>query len=294
MTPRTHVYLSPAKINWFLHITGRRADGYHTLETVFQRIDWCDKIDISVHAEGEIRLTDSICSIPNEQNLILKAAQALKRHAHEIGHNVDSLGSNIHLQKNIPMGAGLGGGSSNAATTLLALNELWQLNIDNASLQNIGLALGADVPFFVSPYSGALARGVGEELTPLDLPKRDLLLVKPNVHADTRSVYQHELLIRNHAPLTQSSAELQNQLAQLQANSKLTNDMQPAAFAIAPEIEQVHSSLCAAVPNAYVRMSGSGATIFACPRNDVELEALKVWQAQCPEQWVSRWCETLA
>lgn len=159
-----HTYQSPAKINWFLHITGRRADGYHSLETVFQRIDWCDEIHITPNTDGQIYLSDS-ASIAVSDNLIYRAALALKAHVQQHATNSEQaeraaqLGADIELHKNIPMGAGLGGGSSNAATTLIALNELWQTNVDNATLQAIGLTLGADVPFFISPHASAFARG---------------------------------------------------------------------------------------------------------------------------------------
>ena len=294
MTTAAHTYQSYAKINWFLHITARRADGYHTLETVFQRIDWHDEIRITPRDDGQIILNSSVGNIPNAQNLIIRAADALKQFAQQAGQNVSPLGANIHLQKNIPMGAGLGGGSSNAATTLLALNQLWHLNLNQLQLQTIGLGLGADVPFFVSPYNSALARGIGEELTPLALPECELLLVKPNVHADTRSVYQHPLLRRDHAPLNISIEALQTQLQNHADRNTLSNDMQAAAFAIAPEIAHSYSALKTAAPHAYVRMSGSGATVFACPHNEIEHQALKQWQAECPAQWTSRWCHTLA
>lgn len=294
-----HTYSSPAKINWFLHITGRRADGYHTLETVFQRIDWCDEIHIMPNNDGQIYLSDS-ARITVTDNLIYRAALALKQHLRqhatgtEDAERIEQLGADIELHKNIPMGAGLGGGSSDAATTLMALNELWQANLDNATLQQIGLTLGADVPFFISPYASALARGVGEELTPLHVPPRELLLVKPNVHADTRSVYQHPLLVRDHAPLEEGVHDLEKQLQRLDAHAPLANDMQSAAFVIAPEIENVYKTLQTIAPQAYVCMSGSGATVFACPNTAEERAALAQWQEnECPSHWVSRWCRTL-
>ena len=192
------------------------------------------------------------------------------------------------------MGAGLGGGSSDAATTLIALNDLWQAHLDNATLQGICLTLGADVPFFISPHSAAFARGVGEELTPMALAPRELLLVKPNVHADTRLVYQHPLLVRDHAPLETGIHDLERQLQRLDAHAPFSNDMQSAAFIIAPEIEAVYKTLQAVAPQAYVCMSGSGATVFACPNTADERAALAQWQTtDCPSHWLSRWCKTL-
>ena len=298
-----HTYSSPAKINWFLHITGRRADGYHTLETVFQRIDWCDEIHITPNQDGQIYLfnaNNDSANITVTDNLIYRAALALKQHLLEHAVNpeqterIEQLGADIELHKHIPMGAGLGGGSSDAATTLIALNELWQANVDNATLQQIGLTLGADVPFFISPYASALARGVGEALTPLTVAPRELLLVKPNVHADTRSVYQHPLLVRDHAPLEEGVHDLEKQLQRLDAHAPFANDMQSAAFVIAPEIETVYKTLQTIAPQAYVCMSGSGATVFACPNTTEERAALAQWQeSECPSHWISRWCRTL-
>ncbi|MCE1175678.1 MAG: 4-(cytidine 5'-diphospho)-2-C-methyl-D-erythritol kinase [Burkholderiales bacterium] len=290
----TQTYLSPAKINWFLHIVGKRADGYHLLETVFQKIDWCDELHISPNTTGQIQLTGDLSGVAAEHNLIHRAASALKVHAHTQSKSVDDLGADIHIHKNIPTGAGLGGGSSNAATVLIALNQLWQLDFDNDTLQAIGLQLGADVPFFVSPQPSAFAQGIGEKLTPIELPARELLLVKPNVHADTRAVYQHPQLVRDHAPLNMIMSELSVQLRNLNAHTLLSNDMQAAAFAIAPEIKQVRDALQNIAPQAYVRMSGSGATVFVSPQSVAERDALNQWLETCPADWQHRWCRTLS
>jgi 4-diphosphocytidyl-2-C-methyl-D-erythritol kinase len=290
----THAYFAPAKINWFLHITGKRPDGYHLLETVFQKIDWRDEIHIRLNDSGQIELGGDLSGVAIEHNLAYRAASALKDLARSQGKAIEHLGAHITLHKNIPTGAGLGGGSSNAATVLNALNDLWQLNFPNDTLQKIGLQLGADVPFFVSPYSSALARGVGEILTDIPLPGRELLLIKPNVHADTREVYQHPLLVRNHAPLSMDMPMLNQQLQNLHEQSPLSNDMQAAAFAIAPEIERVYTALSAIAPKAYVRMSGSGATVFVCPTNHAERTLLDDWLNNCPAHWQHRWCRTLS
>ena len=289
-----HTYLSPAKINWFLHIIGKRADGYHLLETVFQKIDWYDELRIHPNITGQIRLEGDLSGVTVEHNLIYRAASALKTYAHVSGKDTTYLGADIHIQKNIPTGAGLGGGSSNAATVLTALNQLWQLDFDNDTLQIIGLQLGADVPFFVSPHPSAFAQGVGEKLTPIRLPARELLLVKPNVHADTRAVYQHPQLVRDHALLNMTMCELSEQLHHLNECTTLNNDMQAAAFAIAPVIKQVHATLQDITPHAYVRMSGSGATVFVSPQNATERDALNHWLKTCPEDWQHRWCRTLS
>lgn len=299
----THHYRSPAKINWFLHITERLPNGYHSLETVFQKIDWYDDIEIELLNHPHIELTGDLSDLAPEHNLIYRAAQALQRHAqerlkqHPQSHNPNSppipLGARIHLRKHIPMGAGLGGGSSNAATVLNALNHLWQLDLDPSTLADFAVKLGADVPFFVQPHSSAFAQGIGEQLTPISLPACTLLLIKPQAHASTQAVYQHQDLERNHPKLTQTPQTLSALIPQLNAQSPLGNSMQSAAFAIAPEIRQVYDTLRALLPEAYIRMSGSGATVFAYVQTPEQTTILQNWQTQAPPQWQYRWCQTL-
>lgn len=166
-------YLSPAKLNLFLHITGRRNDGYHNLQTLFQLLNWGDEMTFSPNQSGQIQIDCNDQSVATEDNLAYRAAALLQQQtrAHQCG--VD-----ISLQKRIPTGAGLGGGSSNAATTLLALNELWQINLDSTELMAMGRTLGADVPVFIEGHS-AWAEGIGEQLTAVTLPCWDYLIVKP-------------------------------------------------------------------------------------------------------------------
>ena len=289
----THRYLSPAKINWFLHITARLDNGYHSLQTVFQKIDWYDTIDIKIHDGPQIELSGDMSELPAQDNLIYRAAKALQAHASDAGVSTSHLGATLTLQKNIPTGAGLGGGSSNAATVLNALNQLWQLNLPAETLHCIAITLGADVPFFLGSAAAAFASGIGEELTPMALPACELFLVKPDVHASTQAVYQHPLLVRNHPLLTQSIDQLAQAIPLLDAHSDLANNMQGAAFDVAPEIERVYISLKNAVSSAYVRMSGSGATVFVYVRNEAEKRALQTWQASAPSSWQQRWCRTL-
>ncbi|AXF84483.1 4-diphosphocytidyl-2-C-methyl-D-erythritol kinase [Ephemeroptericola cinctiostellae] len=284
-------YLSPAKINWFLHVTGRRADGYHTLETVFQCIDWCDELHIHADANGVIRLSGNLCGVADTDNLAHRAARALQQHAHAQGIATDHLGAHIHLVKHIPTGAGLGGGSSNAATVLRVLNEVWNLHFDNPTLQTIGLTLGADVPFFVSQYSAAFARGVGETLQALNLVSRELLLVNPNVHVNTRAVFTHPSLPRQHAPLSDSLDALQTQLNHLPFQNSHSNDLEVVTFAVSPEVKAVYDAL---KPLAPTRMSGSGATVMACPSNEAEHQALNEWTQRCPTHWQFRWVKNIA
>jgi len=199
MTGATPVWPAPAKLNLFLHILGRRPDGYHELQTCFQFIDLCDEITIEVRADGQIRRALDIPGLPESADLCLRAALALKQ------ATGSPLGADIRLRKRIPIGGGLGGGSSDAATCLVALNELWELNLPTADLAALGLKLGADVPVFVHGRV-AWAEGVGERLTPLYPPlapvESNYLILKPNIFVSTAAVFQDPELTRNSAPIT--------------------------------------------------------------------------------------------
>jgi 4-diphosphocytidyl-2-C-methyl-D-erythritol kinase len=199
MTAATPVWPAPAKLNLFLHILGRRPDGYHELQTCFQFIDLCDEISIEVRADGQIRRALDIPGLPESADLCLRAAHALKE------ATGSPLGADIRLRKRIPIGGGLGGGSSDAATCLAALNELWELNLPTEDLAALGLKLGADVPVFVHGRV-AWAEGVGERLTPLYPPRAPVepnyLILKPNVFVSTAEVFQDPELTRNSAPIT--------------------------------------------------------------------------------------------
>jgi 4-diphosphocytidyl-2-C-methyl-D-erythritol kinase len=164
------VLRSPAKLNLFLHITGRRPDGYHLLQSVFQLIDWCDTITLTDIPENEVRRINPIAGVPPEQDLVVRAAKLLKEFCKFDG------GVEITLQKEIPMGAGLGGGSSDAATTLIGLNALWKLKLDKETLAKLGLQLGADVPFFIHGQN-AFVEGIGEKIQGIELENRDILVI---------------------------------------------------------------------------------------------------------------------
>jgi 4-diphosphocytidyl-2-C-methyl-D-erythritol kinase len=183
--------LSPAKLNLFLHITGRRSDGYHELQTLFQLLDWGDHLSFTANHSGDITLDSDVDGLPMEENLIVRAARLLQR---------DTLGVHIALQKQIPTGAGLGGGSSNAASTLLALNHLWKLGLSTGTLQSLGTQLGADVPVFVGAHT-AWAEGIGEILTPVELPERWYLVLVPDCHVSTAEIFSHPQLTRNTIPI---------------------------------------------------------------------------------------------
>ena len=199
MTPPRSVWPAPAKLNLFLHILGRRPDGYHELQTCFQFVDLCDEITIDVRADGQIRRALDIPGLPQDADLCMRAAHALK------DASGSPLGADISLLKRIPIGGGLGGGSSDAATCLVALNHLWGINWPTAKLAALGLKLGADVPVFVQGRV-AWAEGVGERLIslypPLAPDEPNYLILKPNVFVSTAEVFQDPELTRNSAPIT--------------------------------------------------------------------------------------------
>ena len=182
--------LSPAKLNLFLHITGRRPDGYHNLQTLFQLLDYGDTLSFSLREDGEISLSPPIPGVPFEDNLIIKAVRLLQQLS-----NTD-LGVDIQLEKRLPMGGGIGGGSSNAATTLVALNHLWQCGFSSQQLQVFGLRLGADVPVFVNAQT-AWAEGVGETLQPIEMPENWFLVAQPDCHVSTQAIFSHKDLTRD-------------------------------------------------------------------------------------------------
>jgi 4-diphosphocytidyl-2-C-methyl-D-erythritol kinase len=243
---------SPAKLNLFLHVTGRREDGYHDLQTVFQLLDWGDEMSFEVKERGGVELSGDTGDIPHADNLILQAVEALKR---------PDKGAHIHVKKNIPRGGGLGGGSSNAATTLMALNQLWQLGLDHNQLMALGAPLGADVSVFLLGQS-AWAEGVGDVLSPLALPKRWYLIAQPQCRVSTAEIFGQPELTRHTAPIT----------VQAFFSGAAGNDLQGIAMARYPEIRQALEWLMSEADNAL--MTGSGACVFAA--FDTEAEAHRV------------------
>ena len=195
MTDSWTSWPAPAKLNLFLHIVGRRPDGYHLLQTVFQLLDWGDTLRLRVRADGEIARVGDVPGVLPESDLCLRAAQALRL------HSGSRLGADIAVDKRIPLGGGLGGGSSDAATVLVALNALWSVGLSPDTLAGIALDLGADVPVFVRGYS-AWAEGVGEKLTPIALGQRHYVIVDPGVSIATSTLFQAPELTRNSPPLT--------------------------------------------------------------------------------------------
>lgn len=238
----TLTLLSPAKLNLFLHITGRRADGYHELQTLFRMLDWGDQLHFSPNSSGEVTLGGSELNFPPADNLIVRAALALPRSS-------GSQGVHIELQKRIPEGGGLGGGSSNAATTLLALNQLWELGMSISQLQQLGAQLGADVPVFTAGYT-AWAEGVGEILTPVELPECWYLVVVPPCHVSTAEIFSNEQLTRNTSPIKIA--------AFFEGHSR--NDCQNLVRNLYPEVDNALKWL----DNfGEAKLTGTGACVFA-------------------------------
>jgi 4-diphosphocytidyl-2-C-methyl-D-erythritol kinase len=250
--------LAPAKLNLFLHITGRRADGYHELQTLFQLLDYGDELsfdplpngDLSLHAEGP-----TASAMPLDDNLILQAAELLRQEAMD-----PMLGAAISVGKRLPAGAGLGGGSSDAAATLLALNELWQLDLPEARLCELGVKLGADVPVFLRGRS-AWAEGVGEILTPVELPNAFFLVVTPPCFVSTKEVFSQENLTRNSPAIKMADF--------LAGRSR--NDCEAVTRALYPAVAEALDWLAQFTE---ARMTGTGASVFARCESRAEAEQL--------------------
>ena len=253
MTTET-CYPAPAKLNLFLHVVGRRADGYHLLETVFRFLDVGDEIEITPRDDGAIRLLNPLPDVPPESDLCWRAARLLQT------HTGCRLGADIRLFKRLPLGGGLGGGSSDAATVLLVLNRLWRLDLDRATLRHLGLGLGADVPVFLFGRS-AFARGVGEVLEAIPLPPASYVVLMPPVHVATPAVFAHPALTRD-TPSVRIHA-----LPEAYGR----NDLAPVACALHPVVGEYLEWL-----GRYgeARMTGSGACVFASFRDRAAAEAV--------------------
>jgi 4-diphosphocytidyl-2-C-methyl-D-erythritol kinase len=256
------VWPAPAKINLFLHVVGRRDDGYHLLQTVFRFIDRADRLHFEPRTDGRIVLANPLPGVPPETDLTVRAAQAL-RAATGIAEGVT-----IHLEKNLPMGGGLGGGSSDAATTLIALNRLWHADLESAALQRIGLALGADVPIFIHGRT-AFAEGVGEQFTDVIAPPAWYLVLVPPVAVPTPAIFRSPNLRRDTPPITAA--------AWLPGDG--SNDLEPVACALYPEVAR-HLEFLRRFGDA--RMSGSGACCFVVLPDQAAADAAL---AACPAEF---------
>lgn len=271
---------APAKLNLFLHITGRRADGYHLLQSVFILVDWADTLHIERRDDGLLRRHDLGPALPAD-DLSLRAARALQQ------ASGCPYGADISVLKSVPWGAGMGGGSSDAATVLLALNRLWNLDWPRARLLDLATPLGADVPFFVGG-DNAFVEGIGEKLTPIGWAPRRYAVVKPAESLGTAGIFSHPDLARDTEPAT-----LVGSLAHMNAESEAgisafgRNDLQPVAQALCPPIEQVAQWLESRFGNS--RMTGSGSAVFA----RVDAEGVSWPEGDLPRGWTGRMCRSL-
>ena len=271
--------LAPAKLNLFLHITGRRPDGYHLLQSVFMLIDWYDTLHFEVRSDGQISREDLNVPLPPD-DLITRAARLLKQ------STGTSQGAHIAIEKSIPAQAGMGGGSSDAATCLLALNKLWGLGLSVKQLAELGLKLGADVPFFLHGHN-AWVEGVGEIMTPISLPPAQFAVVKPFEGLETAKIFGSEALKRDTKPATIS-------VFAADPYGFGHNDLQPVAQRLCPQISDAIAWLESASLAFLVkgRMTGSGSAVFAQVPRGTDLSQMPqvpaTWQ-----NWKIRMCGNL-
>ncbi|HWZ64940.1 MAG TPA: 4-(cytidine 5'-diphospho)-2-C-methyl-D-erythritol kinase [Steroidobacteraceae bacterium] len=255
---------APAKLNLFLHVIGRRADGYHELQTLFQLINLTDTIAIRVRTDGVIERTEGPPGIAAEEDLVVRAAEALQR------STGTQLGATLRVLKRIPVGGGLGGGSSDAATTLVALNALWGCGLTTPELTALGLPLGADIPVFIEGFS-AWGEGVGERLERVQVPPRWYMILCPGVSVSTREVFQSPELTRN-SPLITIRAFFE---------SGGRNDCEPVVRALCPEVAEALDWLSRLGP---ARLTGTGSCVFTACASAADAERLA---ARVPDRWRS-------
>jgi 4-diphosphocytidyl-2-C-methyl-D-erythritol kinase len=274
-----HDVAAPAKLNLFLHVVGRRADGYHLLQSLFVLIDWCDTLQFERRSDGRLARHDLSAELPAD-DLCLRAARLLQ------AESGTRFGADISIAKAVPWGAGMGGGSSDAASTLLALNRLWELDWPLSRLLELGLKLGADVPFFIGGRN-ALAEGIGERLTPAAVPAQWLAVVKPPEAIETRAIFASPLLVRRGGAAILESFAGNAQQAYL-APGFGANDLQAAAEAECAQVVQAASILQQQFGNS--RMTGSGSAVFAragsATEPSAEMPALAAG-------WTGRMCRSL-
>jgi 4-diphosphocytidyl-2-C-methyl-D-erythritol kinase len=280
---------APAKLNLFLHITGRRDDGYHLLQSVFMLIDWCDTLHVELRRDGQLSREDLTTPLPPD-DLVLRAARALQAHA------PPGLGAHIGVAKSVPAQAGMGGGSSDAATCLLALNRLWQLDLPLSRLAAIGLGLGADVPFFLGGHN-AWVEGIGEQIRPVAVPAARFAVVKPPEGLDTRLIFSASDLQRATPVAIISGFAADSE--QLEAPDQVHrlgdavfdfghNDLQPVAQRLCPAVSDAIEWLGA--QGLHARMTGSGSSVFA----KMQQAPHEAQLAEAPTGWQVRQCSNLA
>lgn len=268
------VLISPAKLNLFLHITGRRPDGYHELQTYFQLLDFGDTMRFRSIRESSLTLTPSLPDVPHDNNLIVRAARLLQQ------HTKTTHGAHIDIEKHIPMGAGLGGGSSNAATTLLALNHLWQTGLNETELLQLGLTLGADVPVFIKGHS-AFAEGVGERLTSMNFKHFWFVVLKPDCSVSTAQIFSDQRLTRNTpamriAPASEgqpNSPDVQNPIHDW-LSDQYRNDCEICVSGLYPQIRETLDWLHQNAKNGQARLTGTGACCFSWTESLEEAQEL--------------------
>lgn len=258
---------SPAKLNLFLYVTGRRADGYHQLQTLFQFLDYGDTVFITPRDDGQLDLLTPITGVADQDNLLVRAAILLREYASLQGQCTAHLGADLVVDKRLPMGGGLGGGSSNAATVLVALNHIWNTGFSVTQLAQIALQLGADVPVFVHGHA-AFAQGIGELLTPVVLPQKWYLLACPDEHISTAAIFNDCELSRN-TPVRPMEALL---------NSEFTNDFEAIVRKRFPKVDSAIRWLLEYAPS---RLTGTGSCVFAefssLPKASKVLEQAPEW-----------------
>jgi len=269
MTNALHIK-APAKINRFLHVVGQRKDGYHLLQSVFQLIDLHDDIYLTASTDGLVHRPTGAVNVPPEEDLVVRAAKLLQEYSQT------KQGCTIQVEKRIPMGAGLGGGSSDAAATLWGLNELWGLQLSRKELMNLGVKLGADVPFFLFGQN-AFVEGIGELLQAVSLPESCFLLVYPKVHIPTVDVFKDPNLTRNHPTVTISDFIDSPNLEQFGRN-----DCEEVVIQKYQEVAAVLNWLRQQAPQSSPRMSGSGSSVFVALESELANDLL----SQLPHQWI--------
>lgn len=284
-----HDLAAPAKLNLFLHVVGKRPDGYHLLQSVFVLIDWADTLHVEARTDGQLHRHDVLGSDLPADDLCLRAARLLQA---ETGC---TLGADIHLEKRLPAGAGMGGGSSDAATTLLALNRLWDCRLPADRLLALGLKLGADVPFFLGG-GPAFVEGIGEILHPLTLPEQRFAVLKGPAGLATKDIFSSPLLARSENLAIVAGFPALARTAENLVDGFGRNDLQPAAEGISSEVRDALHQLTGIFGNA--RMTGSGAAVFARLAGDgkdgKDDQSLATLLKASPSGWTGRICRSLA
>ena len=246
--------MAPAKLNLFLHILGRRADGYHNLQTLFQLLDYGDQLDMHLRDDGEIHLQPAMAGLPARDNLVVKAARALQSAAG------CRLGADIHLHKRLPMGGGIGGGSSDAASALVGLNHLWRCGLGGPDLAGLGARLGADIPVFIGART-AWAEGTGDQLQAIDMPEKWFLVMAPKCSVSTASVFCHKELTRDTPAITVA--------AFLEQGGR--NDCQNLVRRLYPAVDEALNWL---IQHGPAQMTGTGACVFAAFESAAQANAV--------------------